>query len=223
MRRFRRARPSCSSSRPWLSSSTAPALGCCTTRSAIPTSTRTTRTTPTTTTTTTTTTGHDGHGKGHTLNLRGAWLHLIGDTLGALAALIAALVIRFGGPAAADPIASFVVAGILLFGSLRLLRDATLVLLEAAPRHLPVATIREIVAGFPGVTAVHDLHVWTLGAGHDAVTVHVKTQSTDPTLGQRLGEKIRSILKVEYVTVQVEAPGEPCGAPPSTWENSPRH
>jgi cation diffusion facilitator family transporter len=167
--------------------------------------------------------GHGNQGKGHTLNLRGAWLHLVGDTLGALAAIVAALVIRFGGPAAADPIASFVVAGILLFGSLRLLRDATLVLLEAAPRHLPVATIREIVAGFPGVTAVHDLHVWTLGAGHDAVTVHVKTQSTDPTLGQRLGEKIRSTLKVEYVTVQVEAPGEPCGAPPSTWENSPRH
>jgi cation diffusion facilitator family transporter len=167
--------------------------------------------------------GHEGHGKGHALNLRGAWLHLIGDTLGALAALVAALVIRFGGPASADPIASFIVAAILLIGSLRLLRDATLVLLEAAPRHLPVATIREIVAGFPGVTAVHDLHVWTLGAGHDAVTVHVKTQSTDPTLGQRLGERIRSILKVEYVTVQVEAPGEPCGAPPSTWENSPRH
>jgi cation diffusion facilitator family transporter len=166
--------------------------------------------------------GH-GHGKGHALNLRGAWLHLIGDTLGALAALVAALVIRFGGPAAADPIASFVVAGILLFGSLRLLRDATLVLLEAAPRHLPVATIREIVASFPGVAAVHDLHVWTLGAGHDAVTVHVKTQSTDPTFGQRLGEKIRSTLKVEYVTVQVEAPGEPCGAPASTWENSSRH
>lgn len=165
---------------------------------------------------------HGGHAKGHTLNLRGAWLHLIGDTLGALAALVAALVIRFGGPAAADPVASFIVAGILLFGSLRLLRDATLVLLEAAPRHLPVATIRQIVAGFPGVTAVHDLHVWTLGAGHDAVTVHVKTQSTDPTLGQRLGERIRSTLKVEYVTVQVEAPGEPCGAPSSTWENGPR-
>lgn len=162
---------------------------------------------------------HGHHGKGHTLNLRGAWLHLIGDTLGALAALAAALVIRFGGPAGADPVASFIVAAILLFGSLRLLRDATLVLLEAAPRHLPVATIREIVASFPGVTAVHDLHVWTLGAGHDAVTVHVKTQSTDPTLGQRLGDRIRSTLKVEYVTVQVEAPGEPCGAPLSTWEN----
>jgi cobalt-zinc-cadmium efflux system protein len=166
--------------------------------------------------------GHH-HGKGHALNLRGAWLHLIGDTLGALAALVAALVIRFGGPASADPIASFIVAAILLVGSVRLLRDATLVLLEAAPRHLPIGTIREIVASFPGVAAVHDLHVWTLGAGHDAVTVHVKTQSTDPTLGQKLAEKIRSALSVEYVTVQVEAPGEPCGAPSSMWENSPRH
>lgn len=166
---------------------------------------------------------HGDHGKGHALNLRGAWLHLLGDALGALAALVAALVIRFGGPASADAMASFVVAAILLFGSLRLLRDATLVLLEAAPRHLPVGVIREIVVSFPGVNAVHDLHVWTLGAGHDAVTVHVKTQSTDPTFGQRLAEKLRGALSIEYVTVQVEAPGVPCGAPQSTWESGSRH
>src|SRR5262249_53076936 len=101
------------------------------------------------------------------------------------------------------------------------LRDATLVLLEAAPRHLPVAAIHEIVARFPDVIAVHDLHVWTLGAGHDAVTVHVMTQSTDATLGQRLGERIRAAPKVEYVTVQVETREEPCGAPLSKWENAP--
>jgi cobalt-zinc-cadmium efflux system protein len=141
---------------------------------------------------------------GHALNLRGAWLHLLGDTLAALAALFAALVIRFGGPAAADPVASFVVAIILLVGSLRLLRDATLVLLEAAPSHLPVATIRRVIADFPGVAAVHDLHVWSLGAGHEAVTVHVQADSRDPELGQRLSERLRTGLAVEYVTVQVE-------------------
>ena len=119
---------------------------------------------------------------GHVLNLRGAWLHLLGDALGAVAALVAALVIRFGGRPAADPIASFVVAAILLFGALRLLRDATLVLLEAAPVHLPVAAIREVINGCPGVLSVHDLHVWTLGAGHDAITVHVRTDSADPEL-----------------------------------------
>jgi len=149
-----------------------------------------------------------GHAHGHALNLRGAWLHLLGDTLGALAALVAALVIRYGGHPAADPIASFLVAAILLFGSLRLLRDATLVLLESAPPHMPVATIREAIAGFPGVVAVHDLHVWTLGAGHDAITVHVRTASRDAAFGQKLSEHIRGLLEAEYVTVQVEHVGD---------------
>jgi cation diffusion facilitator family transporter len=155
--------------------------------------------------------GHHTPAKGHALNLRGAWLHLLGDTLGALAALCAALVIRFGGHPAADPIASFVVAAILLFGSLRLLRDATHVLFEAAPPHLPVEAIHQVIATFPGVVAVHDLHVWTLGAGHDAVTVHVTTASHDPLLGQRLSQRIRAVLHVEYVTVQVEVGDEACG------------
>lgn len=166
--------------------------------------------------------GHDQHraaptGKahGHALNLRGAWLHLLGDTLGAVAAIVAALVIHFGGPPSADPIASFVVAAILLVGSLRLFRDATLVLLESAPRHLPITAIREVILGYQGVVSLHDLHVWTLGAGHDAVTVHVRTEAHDPTLGQCLSEKVRSALGVEYVTVQVEVGSETCGAPES--------
>jgi cation diffusion facilitator family transporter len=165
---------------------------------------------------------HASHGpgkaQGHALNLRGAWLHLMGDALGAIAAIGAALVIRFGGPVAADPIASFVVAAILLFGSLRLLRDATLVLLESAPAHLPLSTIRQFILGSPGVIALHDLHVWTLGAGHEALTVHVRTDEPDPAFGQKLSESIRSRLAVEYVTVQVECEGGACGAPRSAWE-----
>jgi cobalt-zinc-cadmium efflux system protein len=144
------------------------------------------------------------HGHGHALNLRGASLHLLGDALGAVAALVAALVIRFGGSPTADPIASFAVAVILVVGSVRLLRDATLVLLEAAPPHLPLAAIREVIAASPGVLAIHDMHVWTLGAGHDAITVHVKTGSRDPRFGQHLSQQVRSVLRVEYVTVQVE-------------------
>ncbi len=142
---------------------------------------------------------------GHTLNLRGAWLHLLGDTLGAVAALVAALAIRFGGHAAADPIASFIVAAILLFGAMRLLRDGAMVLLEAAPLHMPVGVVREIVGRCPGVVAIHDLHVWTLGAGHEAITVHVRTDSNDPAFGQELSARIPPTLGAEYVTVQVES------------------
>ena len=113
----------------------------------------------------------------------------------------------------ADPVASFAVAAILLVGSLRLFRDATMVLLESAPAHLPLGVIREVILAFPGVASIHDLHVWTLGAGHDAITVHVRTKMADPMLGQRLSEKVRATLGVEYVTVQVEVGEEACGAP----------
>ncbi|HXX67180.1 MAG TPA: cation diffusion facilitator family transporter [Polyangiaceae bacterium] len=164
--------------------------------------------------------GHDGtqatgghlhdHGvarrtHGHALNLRGAWLHLAGDTLGALGALAAAIFIRLGGTPRADPIASFIVAGILLVGSLRLVRDATMVLLEAAPRHLPLGVVRRLIAEFPGVREIRELHVWTLGAGHDAITVRVGAEDADFTLAERISLRLRQRLGVEYVTVQVDA------------------
>jgi cobalt-zinc-cadmium efflux system protein len=126
-------------------------------------------------------------------------------------------VIRAGGPASVDPIASFFVAGILVIGALRLVRDATLVLLEAAPPHLPVAAVRQMVSAFPGVVEVHDLHVWTLGAGRDAITVHVRAKG-DAQIARRISDKVRASFGVEYVTVQVESPDEECDAPPSRFE-----
>lgn len=161
---------------------------------------------------------HDhAHGKGHDLNVRGARLHLLGDTLGSLAALVAAMIIRLGGPVAADPIASLLVAGILVLGAGRLLRDAALVLLEAAPPHLPVNVVREVIRGFEGVTGVHDMHVWSLGAGHDAIAVHVVAGKNDGHLGARLAAHLREKFKVEYVTVQVER-DDACDAPSSRFE-----
>jgi cation diffusion facilitator family transporter len=157
---------------------------------------------------------------GHALNLRGAMLHLIGDTLGSIAALTAAIVIRSGGSAKIDAIMSFLVAAILVAGALRLVRDAVTVLLEAAPLHLPVDQVRTVIAGIPGVAEVHDLHVWTLGAGHDAITVHVRSESIDTTLSSRVVAKVREVFEVEYVTVQVEVSEEACGAPPSRFEES---
>ena len=150
--------------------------------------------------------GHEhAHGAGgHALNLRGAKLHILGDVLGSVAALVAALAIRFGGPPSIDPIASFVVALILLVGALRLLRDAMLVLLEAAPPHLDLGAIRALALAVPGVDAIHALHAWSLGAGHDAITVHVTSNAATDDLALRVSEKLKKALGVEYVTVQVE-------------------
>jgi cation diffusion facilitator family transporter len=160
--------------------------------------------------------GHPAPKHAHHLNLRGAWLHLLGDALGSLAALFAGLAIRYGAPGWVDPIASFLVVGILLVGALRLLRDAGLVLLEAAPGRLPVARVRKMILAYPGVRDIHALHVWSLGTGHDAITVHVTTEGPiDPSLPKVLGEKLRQRFAIEYVTIQMDAGEGPC-APEST-------
>lgn len=152
--------------------------------------------------------------RGHQLNLRGAWLHLVGDALGSLAAFVAGLAIRLGAPAFVDPLASFFVVAILVIGAFRLLRDAGLVLLEAAPAHLPVAKVEKALLGMPGVSGVSALHVWSLGTGHDAIIARVRTPSQDHELGTKATELLRKRFTCEYVTVQVEVEQEE--APPSS-------
>jgi len=149
---------------------------------------------------------------GHVLNLRGAWLHLFGDALGSLAAVVAAVAIRLGASPKVDPLASFVVAAILVYGSVRLFYDAVLVLLEASPPHLAVDRVKAAILATAGVAQLHDLHVWTLGAGHDAISAHVSSQSNDPSLAGRIEATLRQYFRVEYVTIQVEVGGVTCQA-----------
>src|SRR6185437_13371755 len=112
------------------------------------------------------------------------------------------------------------VAAILVLGAINLLRDALLVLLEAAPKHLDVDQIRTIISGEPGVVDVHDMHVWSLGAGHDAIVVHVHSDGTKETLGHDLAQRLRKLYGVEYVTVQIEGETHACGAPPSRYNEA---
>jgi cation diffusion facilitator family transporter len=141
------------------------------------------------------------------LNLRGALLHLVGDALGAVFALLAALVIRFGGPRAIDPIAGFFVAAILLIGALRLARDALRVLSEAAPRHLAPEKIRAVLDTHPSVSTVAAVRAWTLGGGEDAVVAHVVSRAADPMLANRLQELIKRRFAAAFVAVHVDPPG----------------
>jgi cobalt-zinc-cadmium efflux system protein len=153
---------------------------------------------------------HAHHGHGHVLNLRGAWLHLFGDALGSLAAVVAAVAIKLGASPKVDPVASFVVAAIVVYATGRLLHDAVLVLLDAAPPHLAVERVRAAILGTEGVAELHDLHVWALGAGHDAISAHVSAKSGDPSLAARVEATLRRHFRVEYVTIQVEVGGITC-------------
>ncbi len=147
---------------------------------------------------------HDDHdeGAGHALNLRSARLHLLGDTLGALMALVAAIIIHLGGPAAFDSIASFLVALILIVGAVRVVRDATLILLEAAPQRLDRARFVAEVAEFSSEVRLKHVHAWSLGAGHEVATVVVVSQRP---VGDALASHLKTHLGLSYVTVQVDA------------------
>lgn len=149
---------------------------------------------------------HAHEESGHELNLRGALLHLVGDALGAIAAVVAAVVIRYDGPALIDPIASVFVAVILLIGAVRLLRDAARILLEGAPRSIETEKVRALLAKLPGVTDVRDVRVWTLGGGHDAIAARLIPETAQPALAETANRELRRAFSVKYAVVQVDAP-----------------
>lgn len=143
---------------------------------------------------------------GHNLNLRGAYLHVLGDLLGSIGAISAALLILATGWMAADPIISVVVALLILGGAWRLVRESVDVLLEAVPRHIDMAAVEAAIRRIPGVDQVHDLHVWTLTSGYLAMSAH--TVIRDAARHQQTIGAVHDLMHREFgishVTIQVD-------------------
>jgi len=116
------------------------------------------------------------------LNLRGAYLEVMGDLAGSLAVLVAAVVIALTGFTAADTIASLAIAAVILPRTWFLLRDAVEVLLQAAPRDVDLGEVRRHIVDTPGVADAHDLHAWVLTSGMNVVSAHVVVENgADPS------------------------------------------
>jgi cobalt-zinc-cadmium efflux system protein len=142
---------------------------------------------------------------GESLNMRGAYLHVLGDLLGSVGAIAAGLVILFTGWMPADPIISVVIALLILVSAWRLVREATDVLLEAAPAHIDVEKILDELNSIEELDDVHDLHVWTLTSGFVALSGHGVID--DPTHHPVILDEIRERLAkhgIEHVTFQLE-------------------
>jgi cobalt-zinc-cadmium efflux system protein len=143
---------------------------------------------------------------GHNLNLRGAYLHVLGDLLGSVGAISAAVVILLTGWMPADPLISVVVALLILFGAWRLVRESVDVLLEAVPRHIDLNAVHRSLMGIPGVEEVHDLHVWTLTSGYLAMSGH--TVIRDPARHQEtiadVHDRMHREFGISHVTIQVD-------------------
>jgi cobalt-zinc-cadmium efflux system protein len=148
--------------------------------------------------------------KDASLNLRGAYLEVLGDLVGSGLVVLAALVIMTTGFLRADPLASLLIAVLILPRSVRLLRDAVAVLLETTPAHLDLDDVRDHLVRVPGVVDVHDLHAWTITSGMPVLSAHVTV--TDRCLQQRgvgslldeFSGCVAAHFAVEHVTFQIE-------------------
>jgi cobalt-zinc-cadmium efflux system protein len=142
------------------------------------------------------------------MNVRSALLHVMGDALGSLAAIIAGLCVTLFGFTLADPLASLAIAGVIGFGSLRLLREAAEILMEATPPDVDIRALERTIVETPGVSAVHDLHVWCLTPSRPMLTAHVvltpAAHGTD--VSKRVGERLHALHGLDHVTIQPEPP-----------------
>jgi cobalt-zinc-cadmium efflux system protein len=145
-----------------------------------------------------------GHA-GESLNVRGAYLHVLGDLLGSIGAITAGTLILTMGWMLADPIISVVIALLILLGAWRLVREATDVLLEAAPRGIDVEELVEDLRSIEGLEELHDIHVWTLTSGFVAMSGHGVID--DLSMHRRILDEINGRLNkrgISHVTFQLE-------------------
>jgi cobalt-zinc-cadmium efflux system protein len=141
----------------------------------------------------------------HSLNARGAYLHVLGDLLGSVGTVLAAIIVRWTGWLAADPIASIVVTLIVVRSAWRLVRESVDVLLESTPAHISLGRVRDGLQAIGGIESVHDLHVWTVTSGMVAMSAHAVVR--EPAENQKVLEAAVAAMQrlgISHVTLQVE-------------------
>lgn len=149
------------------------------------------------------------HGRNEVdLNLRGAWLHVVGDALGSVAAITAGALMTLFGWYSADPVFSVLIGLLIIWSSARLIRESTNVLLEGTPSHINLAAVEEAILKTAGVDDVHDLHVWTITSGREALSAHVihGYSVSQPDLLKELRTKLHDRFGVDHLTIQMETP-----------------
>jgi cobalt-zinc-cadmium efflux system protein len=148
------------------------------------------------------------------LNVRAALFHVMSDAAGALAIAIGGVVLVATGAAWIDPLLSLLVAGLILTGVVRIVREAADVLLESVPSHMSIPVVRDRMRATDGVVDVHDLHVWTIGSGSHVLTAHVLLADTQiseaSTILRDLEHELHEAFDIHHVTIQFEC--ESCEA-----------
>jgi cobalt-zinc-cadmium efflux system protein len=142
------------------------------------------------------------------LNVRGVWLHIMGDALGSVGAIAAGALMSLYGWYTADPLFSCLIGLLIIWSSWHLIRESTNVLLEGTPAHINLAAVEDAILQTNGVEDVHDLHIWTITSGREALSahvIHVETFSQAEIL-KELRTKLSDRFGVDHLTIQLETP-----------------
>ncbi|GAB4546736.1 MAG: cation diffusion facilitator family transporter [Anaerolineales bacterium] len=156
--------------------------------------------------------GAEAHEEAEDLNVRSAYLHVLGDAISSVGVIVAAALIWFTGWTWLDPLMSVFIGVLIVVSSWRVLKSSLHILVEGVPEHLSVEKIGQSMAGVAGVLDVHDLHVWSICSGHIALSAHVLTADEKITANDGVMTELKNRLKkfgIEHVTIQFEC--EACG------------
>ena len=149
------------------------------------------------------------------LNVRSAFLHVIGDMLGSVGAIVAALLMIFFGWGIADPIASVIVAILIIISGWRVTRDSVHILMEGAPDQIQIDEVKASLGKIPQVTEVHDLHVWSITSGMPMLSCHIAIAESN--VHDEVLQTAQAILHddfgIEHSTIQVESNEKGCPNP----------
>lgn len=156
--------------------------------------------------------------KDENLNVRSAFLHVIGDMLGSVGAIAAALFIYFFGWGIADPIASIIVAILILYSGWNVAKESLHILMEGTPNNIECEKVKHALLTLPGVCDVHDLHVWSITSGMPMLTCHISIGDSDSH--DLVLTKAQSLLHdnfgIDHSTIQVEQSTQGCASPHGT-------
>ncbi|MCA1625797.1 MAG: cation diffusion facilitator family transporter, partial [Acidobacteria bacterium] len=144
----------------------------------------------------------------HDLNMRGAWLHVVGDAIGSVTAIGAGILIVAFGWLWADAVCSVLISLIIIFSAWRLIRESVNVLLEGTPSHINLTAVEQTILQTESVENVHDLHVWTITSGMEALSVHIVHRETisQAELLRNIREKLHDKFGIDHLTIQMETP-----------------
>lgn len=145
------------------------------------------------------------HASHENMNVRAAYLHVLSDMLGSIGAIIAGAVLWATDWRPIDPIITVLFAGLMLVSSWSLVKEAIQILMESAPAGVDAAQVRADLRALPGVTEVHDLHIWTVASGRHALSVHVIATQSENLLSQ-VNDLLKTRYRIQHTTVQIEHP-----------------